>query len=269
MTVRHLLAPLLFVTLLSACSSSRTTEERPAEREGEVKEEKRRKLPPAPPAPWGEAVMELRAIDTDSDTVTFHIGSPLILRLSGRREPGCAPFDGRPFYFDAVGAQIGWGFVEVADSILLPHLDGECDRYLLLTSENSNRLPEGVFTVKTEIFIDEKRALYSDTITLRCIRSPQGADTTSFNRFLIEQILRNSPLLADPETLGAVFGEGTPRGAESEVYRGLILLRGGDAAGAWRALEEADRLVDLRGRPLDSNAERVRRLLRARADRSR
>lgn len=272
MSLRSLL-PILFsiLTIISACSTSRKAE-RPDERrmeersewedeeehEGEKEEGGRRYRPSAP---WGEPTMRLRGLDVASDTVTFHIGAPLFLRLSGSRQEGCAPFDGRPFFFDGAGAQIGWGLLEVADSLVLPRSQDGCDRFLLLTSENSNRLPEGVYTLKTLIFIDEKRSLYSDTLVVRAVRSPGGADTTSFTRFLLEQILRNSPLLSDPETLSAIFASGTPRGAESEIYRSVILQRGGDPSGARQALQEADRMVRQRGRPLDENASRVRNLL--------
>ncbi len=267
MTLRFLL-PFLVAVIASfpACSSSQKTErpetrrmEREYDREEEEGEEEEGRY--RPPAPWGEPTMQLRGLDVTSDTVTFHIGAPLFLRLSGDREIGCGPFDGRPFFFDGAGAQIGWGLLEVADSLVLPRGDGTCDRFLLLTSEYSNRLPEGVYTLKTLIFIDEKRSIYSDTLVVRAVRSPGGADTTSFTRFLLEQILRNSPLLADPETLAAMFAPGTPRGAEAEVYRSVILQRGGDLPGARRALLEADRIVLVRGHPLDQNASRVRGLL--------
>lgn len=266
-----LLLPVL--TLVWSCSSSRKTgnpDDHYTEERSKLGEEEKEEFEGRhqPRAPWGEPVIRLSALealpnasDSNLDTIEFHIGSPLLLRMTGSLNPGCEPFNGRPFFFDEGGAQIGWGLLEVADSLILPRSSGRCDRFLLLTSENSNRLPEGVYTLKALIFIDEKRSIYSDTIVLRAIRSHQGADTLSFTRFLIEQILKNSPLLNDQETLAAVFASGTPRGAESEVYRALILQRGGDLDGAHRALDQADRLVRERGRMLDANASAVRRRL--------
>jgi len=259
----HSLAPILLfaVSLVAGCSSSGRTQlpgsTVEVDRDSAVGEKRGSRKSLTPPAPWGDATLHLSAIEGDARTITFHIGSPLLLRLSGARDLACEPFDGRPFFFDEVGAQVGWGLVEVSDSLLLPRSDDGCDRFLMLTSENSNRLPEGSFTLKTLVFVDEKRSVYSDTIVLRAKRSETGADSLSFNRFLIEQILRNSPLLGDPETLRAVFGPGTPRSAETEVYRALILQRAGDAIGFQQSLDEVDRLVRERGAPLDANAARV------------
>src|SRR5207249_88956 len=59
------------------------------------------------PLPWGQG-MKLQALDLPSDTISFHIGSPLFLQLDFSGPAGCEPGNGRPFYFEASGAQLGW-----------------------------------------------------------------------------------------------------------------------------------------------------------------
>ena len=49
-----------------------------------------------------------------------------------------------------------------------------------------------------------------------------------YRRFLLEQIVHNSPLLHDPETIQALFAEGTPKSAESEVFHALVMYRSGE-----------------------------------------
>jgi hypothetical protein len=52
-------------------------------------------------------------VEGPTDTVAFHIGSPLFLRLRiPAGNDACKPFNGRPFFFDSSGAQLGWGFQE-------------------------------------------------------------------------------------------------------------------------------------------------------------
>jgi hypothetical protein len=232
----------------------REREERERELEHEREEEmERANRRPSKPMEWGGGII-VEPIEGPTDTVRFHIGSPLFLRLKIAGDRSCDPFNGQPFFFDALGAQLGWGFEEVADSLIFPRASGACERIVMLSSENSNRIAEGHYTFKTLIFIDAASRLYSDTIGVHAIRSEKGADDLSYTRFLQELIVKNSTMLNDPETINALFAEGTPRGAESEVYRAAILLRGGDATGAQSALASAKQLADRRGRPLDRSA---------------
>ncbi len=237
------------IVLLGGCASSKGHTPLPSshtDREEEDDDDEHRSPPQLPPAWLGG--MHLAAVDHTGDTIEFHIGSPLLLRLDlAEGSLACEAFNGRPFYFDAAGVQVGWGFEEVADSMILRRDPARCERFLLLSSENSNRVPEGEFSLKVLIFVDEHRQLYSDTVVLRAVRSSSGADTLSYSRFLAEQILKNSPLLGDPETLRAVFGPGTPTSATSEIYRALIYWRGGDTPGARSALANS-RLLERTGR---------------------
>ncbi|HVZ40078.1 MAG TPA: hypothetical protein VHI13_12440 [Candidatus Kapabacteria bacterium] len=280
MQIRTSLLPLivslilpLSCTLFSCTSSRSTTSE--ARREGsgrdesageveDEEDEEREHGRPAPPLPWGAGI-RVESAEGGRDTVHFHLGAPLFLRLKVAPGTACAPFQGKPFFFEESGAQLGWGFEEVADSVLFPQHTGSCERIIMLSSESSNRLPSGSFTFKTMIFGEDGTRWYSDTIALVAERVAGGADSVSYARFLQEQIVRNSPLLADPETVRALFADGTPRSAESEVYRAVILYRIGDAAGAERALASAKERAAARLRPLDAAAagaaERVDQLL--------
>lgn len=259
----------LQILVFNGCSSSKTERNSPStpphrdgDEEFEREEEESPPRPPQAPPTWFGG-MHLEATDHPGDTIAFHIGSPLLLRLelpSG--SIACEAFNGRPFYFDAAGAQVGWGFEEVADSMVLPRDPSRCDRFVFLSSESSNRMPEGDYTLKVLIFVDEHRQLYSDTVVIRAVRSASGADTLSYARFLQEQILKNSPLLGDPETLRAVFGDGTPRSATSEIYRALIYFRGGDTPGARAALTNSRLLEETgRSRAPGTTAERLRHIL--------
>src|SRR4051794_29451732 len=100
----------LLLTLLTAigsitlpgCSHSRQTtrgEQNQREREEDEEEEFGR---PAPPAVWGGGIV-VEPIEGARDTVTFHIGSPLFLRMTIQGDRGCEPFNGTPFFFDANG----------------------------------------------------------------------------------------------------------------------------------------------------------------------
>jgi hypothetical protein len=209
--------------------------------------------PPPKPMEWGGGIV-VEPVEGATDTVRFHIGSPLFLRLKITADRACEPFSGQPFFFDALGAQLGWGFEEVADSIIFPHAKGACDRIVMLSSESSNRIAEGTYTFKTLIYIDAASRLYSDTIVVHAERSDGGANALSYSRFLQELIVRNSALLNDPETIRALFANTTPRSAESEVYRAAILLRGGDLTGAQGALASARQIAESRRNPLDRNA---------------
>jgi hypothetical protein len=213
------------------------------------------------PLQWGGGIT-VEPIERGSDTISFHIGSPLFLRLKLDGELACRPFDGLPFYFDMEGAQLGWNFEEITDSILFPVRPGACERIVMLSSENSNRIPEGVYSLKVMIFVDEKSKLYSDTVIVRPIRSPEGANQLSYRRFLVEQLVRNSPLLHDRETVQALFAEGTPVSAESEVYRALVLYRGGDIAAAEQAVASAEEISRRSRSPLDPVASNVAERLR-------
>lgn len=236
---------------------SEEREERREEREGEEEEEEFERLPPAPPMPWGSG-LDIEPTEGSSDTLLFHIGSPFFLRMRVSGDRACEPFNGRPFYFDAGGSQLGWGFEEVADTLLFPHAPGSCQRIVMLSSENSNRVAEGYYTFKTLIFLDATDRLYSDTLVIHAVRSRSGADTISYGRFLQEQAVKNSPTLHDPETLRALFAEQTPKSAESEIYRAVILYRAGDNAGADAALQSSRALESRRGRPVGGTAAEAR-----------
>jgi hypothetical protein len=210
------------------------------------------------PAP-GRMILE--PIEGPVDTVDFHIGSPLFLRLRIGDEAGCTPGTGEFFYFDAPGAQLGWSFQEVVDSLLFPPVPGRCERIIMLSSEASNRLAAGRFTMRSELFLAPKHRLGSDTIALHPVRSASGADEQSYARFLMEQIVRSAAHLRDPETVAALFGEGVPTSAESEVYRAVVLYRNGDYAGATYALRSSRDMERERRRPVNVAAARTRSTL--------
>lgn len=259
-TIRAFFLLLLLSTemVIAGCAGHAQPRNPTPEPESERREEGA-KLPDPPPK-WGGGIT-VAPVEGHTDTIRFHIGAPLFLSMSIDGDRACEPFNGQPFYFDATGAQLGWGFEEVADSLLFPHGEGRCERNIMLSSENSIRIPEGYYTFKVLIFLDEKSQIYSDTIVLHAVRSKQGADQLSYARFLQEQIIRNSSLLNDPETLRAVFAEGTPQSAESQVYRALILYRGGDLTGADEALQKATQLEKERSRAIAGSALISRRKL--------
>ncbi len=260
------LIPLLVLTLLLAgCSGSKQqtsesssgSEARQTEQEGTGKL-KRPKLPEPPPV-WGSADINVEPLEGPSDTIRFHIGSPFFLRLKILDDQACGPFQGQAFYFDAPGAQLGWGFHEVNDKLLFPQsLSHPCERIVMVSSDGSNRIAEGEYTFKLLLFVDDTHRIYSDTLVVQAVHSPTGADTLSYIRFLQEQIVNNSPLLSDPETVQALFAEGTPRSAESEIYRAVILFKGGDAGGAEQALRSAQELEKKRGHALNRTASATR-----------
>lgn len=272
MVYSHLPKNLLFFIILSfslslplsGCASSSSTKDTAAgterqeemrheeEREEEEEEEggKRAKVPTPPPA-WSIAEIGIHPTEGQSDTLRFHIGSPFFLRLKVADAAACTPFSGRLFYFDAPGSQLGWGFREVSDTLLFPHTAGSCERIVMLSSENSNRIAEGDYTLKLQVFLDVENRVNSDTLVLRAVRSTSGADTLSYARFLQEQIVNNSPLLNDPETLRALFAEETPRSPESEIYRAVILFKSGNPSGAEQALLSSRALQNGRRRKMD------------------
>lgn len=271
----HLPKNLLFFAILGfllslpiyGCSSSRSTtadtasagqhEEREHEEEEEEEGGKRKKVPTPPPA-WSIAEIMIDPAEAQSDTLRFHIGSPFFLRLKVTDAAACTPFSGRIFYFDAPGAQLGWGFHEVTDTLLFPRTAGSCERIVMLSSDNSNRIAEGDYTLKLQVFLDAANRVNSDTLVLQAVRSASGADTLSYARFLQEQIVNNSPLLADPETLRALFAEGTPRSPESEIYRAIILFKSGNPSGAEEALLSSRQLQNGRRKKLDQVASASR-----------
>jgi hypothetical protein len=259
--------------LLPSCSSSKDSarhdrvSSRDADEEEHEEEEERMGAYNAAEASAPEnrdVTITLEPVEAPSDTIRFHIGSPVFIRMKIKGDVACEPFDGRPFFFDSHGSQLGWGFEEVADSLLFPRHAGSCDRVIMLSSDASNRIAEGNYTLTVTIFIDTKKHLYSDTLQLQAIRSG-GADQLSYTRFLQEQIIRNSPLLKDPETLRALFSDGAPRSAESEIYRALIFFRSGDRSQAQSALESATALEAARNRmvtggPADTRSALVKTL---------
>jgi hypothetical protein len=210
------------------------------------------------PAP-GRIVLE--PVEGPADTVGFHIGSPLFLRMRMGDPAACAPKNGEFFYFDAGGTQLGWGFEEVVDTLLFPAAAGRCERIVMLSSEASNRLAEGRFTMRAELFLDPSRKLGSDTLALHPVRSTSGADEVSYARFLMEQIVRNGAQLRDPETVAALFGEGVPTSAESEIYRAVVLYRIGDFAGAVISLRSSRELEQERRRAVGIAAATTRTTL--------
>lgn len=206
--------------------------------------------------------LTLTPIEGARDTVEFHIGSPLFLRLTvNKKGDGCKPFDGKPFYFEAGGAQNGWGFEEIADSSLFPIPSGRCERMIMLGSESSNKVPEGWYTLVVALYFDNRTSVRSDTLVVHAVRSSTGADQVSYACFLMEQIVRHAPLLRDPETLSALFAEGTPKSAESEVLRAMILTGAGEPAAATAALRQSEKLAG--GKPVADYATRIRSRLTA------
>ena len=241
------IAALFCSTSLSA-QTGRGRREENRERE-ERREEQERKRKAALPESKGTPIV-LEAAEFAQDTVRFHIGSPLFLRLRiPQGNSACKPFNGKPFFFDANGVQLGWSFEEVTDSLLFPSVTKDCERILMLSSDASNRLPEGYYTLNVAILFDAGTRMTSNTIVMHPEYSHGGADTLSYSRFLQEQIIRNNPLLHDPETLKALFAQGVPESPASEICRALVLLRTGDVTGAQSALASASVMESQRGVP--------------------
>ncbi|MGE3802727.1 MAG: hypothetical protein AB7H80_17060 [Candidatus Kapaibacterium sp.] len=182
----------------------------------------------------------MESIEGIRDTIEFHIGSPLFLKLKIQTGRACEPFNGHPFFFDERGAQVGWGFEEVSDTLMFPDAEASCERYLMLSSEASNLLAEGYYSMSVALLIDEKSELRSDTIVLHPIHA-SGANTLSYSRFILEQIISNSPLLEDRATLRELFSNHLPQSFASDVYRAAIFYRGGDRIEASDALAAAER----------------------------
>lgn len=199
----------------------------------------------------------LEPIEGATDTVRFHIGSPLFLRLTITTGRACEPFNGRPFFFSDDGAQAGWGFEEVTNELLFPRKDGTCERIVMLSSENSNLLAEGNYRLSVALLLDEKSELRSDTIVINPIHATK-ADDLSYSRFLLEQMLQNSPLLQDPATLRELFAPHLPHSPTSEVYHAAILFETGDYEGASKALNAARRLQEERSGAISKGAAILR-----------
>ncbi len=248
----------LIAVLVSACASSSRSE-----RDAELQEHPALRADDDAPSSAGAAQITLEPIEGHADTVDFHIGAPLFLRLRINPGTACQAYNGYPFFFDATGAQLGWGFEEVADSLLFPDQRQRCERIIMLSSDHSNRLAEGYFSATVELFVDEHMKLHSDTIILHPVHA-NGADALSYGRFLVEQILRNGTLLgSDRETVDALFADGVPQSAESEIYRAAILYRLGDIAGAMESVRRSAGMQPA-GPHLSEAAALVRRELSAR-----
>lgn len=214
----------------------------------------------SPPPPLdrpavADGAIEIEPVEGPADTTRFHLGSPLFLRIRIGGERACQPFNGQPFFFDETGAQLGWGFEEVTDTLLFPRL-GSCERIIMLSSENSNRLAEGRYGLRIALYLDERNRMTSNLIGIHAVRSTSGASESSYARFLQEQIVRKSPLLLDPETQSALFSGDVPASAESEVYRAVILYRSGNLPAAHAALQSASTMVERRRQPLSIAAAR-------------
>ncbi len=207
----------------------------------------------------------VESIEGVTDTIEFHIGSPLFLRLNINAGRACEPFNGRPFYFAEAGAQLGWGFQEVSDSLLFPRRKNACERIVMLSSENSNLLAEGYYTLSIALLIDEKSELRSDTIVLHPVHAA-GANKLSYSRFLLEQMLSNSPLLRDPLTLKELFAPHLPHSPASEVYHAAILYTNGQYEGAVQALATAQQLQDESGGNISYAANLLRGELQRRLE---
>jgi hypothetical protein len=255
---RVFLLAIVLVSALPACSTASRTD-RDTTRGGTAAAPVEGGATLVPPPPGG---ITLEPVEGPADTVEFHIGSPLLLRLRLDGADGCGNGTGQLFYFDDASMQLGWGFEEVSDSLVLRPSSSYCERFVLLSSEASNRLAEGTYAMRTTLFLDPRRRMPSNTIVVRAVRSTTGADQESYARFLQEQILLRPDQLRDPETLDALFGEGVPVSAESDVYRAVILFRAGDYAGAEVSLSSAADMALERRTPLSLAAAATRDALR-------
>lgn len=178
-----------------------------------------------------DRMVRLTSIEGHRDTVTFHIGSPLFLRMDNRTGRGCAPRNGQPFIFGANGGQLSWGFAEAVDSLLFPHDPIDCHRYLYLSSEESNLIAEGYYPMSVALFLDEKESIVSDTIVLHPIHSDR-ANQTSYSRFLLEQLYTSSALIGNRSLQMELFADHLPQSYASKVYQAVLLYRSDDPLGA-------------------------------------
>ncbi len=180
--------------------------------------------------------LSLSSLERETDTVSFHIGSPLFLVVDGVEGRGCEPENGQFFIFSEREMQLNWGFREVSDSILLPRERHPCVRYLMLSSEESNALAEGYYKVSVALLLDEKNRRVSDTIILNPIHA-EGASESSFSQFLLEQIVTDAPLLSSYATVEELFSGSLPRSASIFLYEAFLRYRMGDITGALEALD--------------------------------
>lgn len=170
-----------------------------------------------------------------SDTITFHIGSPLFLRIDGVPGRGCEPGNGQFFLFGPRDAQLGWGFREIVDSLAFPP-EG-CVRYLMLPAAGSNALAEGYYPVSTALLLDERSRRTSDTIVLHPIHA-ESASADSYAQFLLEQLVEASPMLRNETTVAGLFADHLPKDLRTDLYEVLIRYRIGDLTGARIALAD-------------------------------
>lgn len=178
--------------------------------------------------------------DPGIDSISFHIGGPVLLSIDNRSGRACAVENGRIFTFGVDGTQLGWGFEEVSDSIVLPRSETDCRRYLLLSAEESNRLAEGSYGASVALLMDASQRLTSDTILLSPFHAP-NASASSYASFLLEQIVTKSPILQRAESIEALFGDHLPSSPRIDLYEAVIRLRAGDLSGAREALGSYER----------------------------
>src|SRR5438552_1002618 len=95
-----LMIPFVAILLDGCAHASTASRERDSERSESVDERSKRGATES-----GTIVVE--PLEGAGDTVTFHIGSPLFLRLRMQGDRGCEPFNGQFFYFDASDTQLG------------------------------------------------------------------------------------------------------------------------------------------------------------------
>ena len=183
----------------------------------------------------GTFPLQIASLDGQTDTVEFHIGSPLVLAVENRSGRACSPNNGRYFVFGQNGTQLGWGFVEVADSVALPTDIVSCRRYLLLSAEASNRLPEGVFQLSVALLLDATDRIVSDTIVLKPVMAPK-ATAESYGQFLLEQIIVESTIVKNMGAIGELFAPHLPKSGRIDLYEGIIRYRLGDLSGAKEGL---------------------------------
>lgn len=206
--------------------------------------------------------IRLEPLDAASSKLVFHIGSPMFLRVKIDGKLGCEPLNGQFFYFDENDVQVGWGFEEVYDSTLFPNQKNSCERIIMLSSENSNRLAEGEFKVKINLYVNDKTKLVSNLVTLNPIHA-KSATTDSYSAFLLEQLFKNNPILQDPETLKAIFLDKSLASPESEVYCSVLKFRAGDFSGAKQSLHDSELLSTKLGKPLAKAAAGIKKIILA------
>ena len=200
--------------------------------------------------------LTIQALEGRSDTISFHIGSPLILRIEGTAGRGCEQMNGEFFLFSSKRAQLGWLFREVSDSLLFPWSRSTCARYLMLTSEESNDLAEGFYQVSVALLLDERSRRVSDTIVLNPIHA-EGASRDSYGAFLAEQIASNAPLLRERETQKELFSDHLPKSRLIYLYEAIIRYRSGDLGGARVAYGKSIEIGGTAGRYIDEVSKMV------------